>query len=358
MSRSPVNSSRVRRGQGSRRRVAPTPINITLKQIRAFVAVADTGSFTAAAVVVNSTQSSLSVLIRELEDIVGLLLFDRTTRKLALTDAGKEYLTHARRIIAEVEHAHLSTSELVGRKRGRIVVAAAPIIAAVLLPPVVERFHRTYPNISIVVEDIPPSEIAAGVVSGQFDCGLGVFNSNLEAVEVTPVMDERLLLICPAGHPLAAALEVKWADLRDLPIVAIKAGSDIRRELDIRLRVAGIVEPPVIEVRQMTSVLGMVAAGLGVAIWPSWATEFLDAFGVQAVPLVKPVVQLPLLVIHSKTRVLSPAASSFTGALIDGVRQSSAAAKEARYTQAETRRVIGARGKRRKNFDTLFRTGA
>lgn len=304
-----------------------TPLNVTLKQVRAFVAAADTGSLTTAAVVVNSTQSSLSVLIRELEEAIGLRLFDRTTRKLALTDAGQEYLVHARRILAEVEHAHLSTTELVARKRGRAVIAAPPIMAAALLPPIIAEFHRDYPNISIVIEDVPPSEIVPGVASGQIDCGIGVFGDTPEGVQATALFKERLLLVAQAGHQLLGRPTIRWADLRGQPIIAIKGSAHIRRELDIRLRLARVTDAPVIEVRQMLTVLGMVSAGLGVAIWPSWATLFLEPFGVQGRPLADSAPQLDIAVITPGNRGLSPAASSFYATLIANIGRSATEAE-------------------------------
>jgi len=290
-------------------------LNVTLKQVRAFVAAADTGSLTTAAVVVNSTQSSLSVLIRELEEAIGLRLFDRTTRRLALTDAGQEYLVHARRILAEVEHAHLSTTELVERKRGRVVIAAPPIMAAALLPAIIADFHQSYPNISIVIEDVPPSEIVPGVASGQIDCGIGVFGETPEGVNATAMFKERLLLVARVGHPLLGRPAIRWSDLTGQPIIAIKGAAHIRREMDIRLRLARVTDAPVLEVRQMLTVLGMVSAGLGVAVWPSWATLFLESFGVEARPLADSAPQLDVAFITPSSRGLSPAVSSFLAIL-------------------------------------------
>lgn len=287
------------------------PLNVTLKQIRAFVAAADTGSLTTAAVVVNSTQSSLSVLIRELEEAIGLRLFDRTTRKLVLTEAGQEYLVHAQRILIEVEHAHLSTTELVERKRGRVVIAAPPIMAAALLPEIIADYHRSYPNISIVVEDMPPAEIVPAVASGQIDCGIGVFGETPDGVKAVAVLKERMLIIAKAGNPLLARPTLRWSDLRGQPVVAIKGGAQIRREVDVRLRLARITEEPVIEVRQMLTVLGMVSAGLGVAVWPSWASMFLAPFGVEGRPLADAAPHLDVAVITPGNRGLSPAATSF-----------------------------------------------
>ena len=294
--------------------------NVTLKQIRAFVATVDAGSLTAAAVMVNSTQSSLSVLLRELEETIGLRLLDRTTRKLALTEAGEEYLVHARRIIPEFEHAHLSTIERAARGRGRVVVAAPPIMAAGLLPPIVAHFHRLYPRISMIVEDVPPGEIVPAVAAGQIDCGLGVFGDDLEGVQTTTLFKERMLLIAPAGHMLMRKDAVRWSELRGQPIIAIKGQARIRRELDIRLGLARITEGPEIEVHQMFTALGMVSAGLGVALWPSWGKRFLGSFGVDGRPLIDSTPELWLSVITPGSRGLSPAAASFLTILTDGIR--------------------------------------
>ena len=304
-------------------------LNVTLKQIRAFVATADTGSLTTAAVVVNSTQSSLSVLIRELEEAIGLRLFDRTTRKLALTEAGQEYLVHARRILAEVEHAHLSTSELVARKRGRVVIAAPPIMAAALLPKIIAEYHQTYPNIAIILEDVPPSEIIPGVASGQIDCGIGVFGEVPQGIKATAVLKERLLVIAPSGHALLRRAAIRWTDLRGHPIIAIKGTAHIRRELDIRLRLAHVVDAPVLEVRQMLTALGMVSAGLGVAIWPSWATLFLKPFAVEGRPLADSTSQMDVAVLTPGNRTLSPAANSFHAMLMANIGRIAAEAEPA-----------------------------
>ncbi|MFC0306003.1 LysR family transcriptional regulator [Rhizorhabdus histidinilytica] len=286
-------------------------MNVTLKQIRAFVAIVDTGSFTAAATAVNSTQSSLSVLMRELETAVGVRLLERTTRTVQLTEAGEEFMAHARRILIEVENALTSADELVARKRGRVTVAAPPVVAALMLPSVIARFRATYPNIVVMVEDITPQEIVARVASGQADCGLGTFAGELKDVHSRRLIDEELVLICPSTHPLAQRREIRSQDLRDVSIVGLAGSPDVRRSLDVRLRLAGVHVPPAIEVRQMFTSLGMVGAGLGVAIWPSWATRILPAFNVVARPLVDPPARFTISVITPARRTLSPATQSF-----------------------------------------------
>jgi DNA-binding transcriptional LysR family regulator len=192
-----------------------------------------------------------------------------------------------------------------------VVIAAPPIMAAALLPEIIADYHRSYPNISIVVEDMPPAEIVPAVASGQIDCGIGVFGDTPDGVKAVAVLKERMLIIAKAGNPLLARPTLRWSDLRGQPVVAIKGGAQIRREVDVRLRLARITEEPVIEVRQMLTVLGMVSAGLGVAVWPSWASMFLAPFGVEGRPLADAAPQLDVAVVTPSSRGLSPAATSF-----------------------------------------------
>ncbi len=300
-------------------------LNVSFKQMRAFVAIAECGSFTAASVQINSTQSSLSIMIRELEESLGVRLLDRTTRKVELTDAGEDFLLHARRVMAEVEQAVVSVSELAARKRGRVVVAMPPIMAATLLPPILRLYHKEYPNIAITVEDIPPDALVKRVTAGLIDCGVGMFNLGLEGVNIQPLIEERQLVIFPKGHPLGKQEQVRWADLRDLPMIGISKGTDIRREIDSQLRMVEIFEPPIIEVHQMLTLLGLVSAGLGVAAWPSWAVGFLEVFGVESRPLIKPITKLQISAITPMSRNLSPAAQAFVAILTEGLKPFEAA---------------------------------
>lgn len=286
-------------------------MNVTLKQIRGFTAVVESGSFTAAAELVNSTQSSLSVLIRNLETDLGVRLLDRTTRQVRLTEAGEEFLLHAQRIIAEVEHALSSTGDLAAKRRGRVSVAAPPLIATLLLPKIIACYRAQYPDITILVEDIPPQEIVARVAAGQVDCGIGSFPGEMDGIDRAPLLEENLVMICSKDHDLARLDKVRPQDLRGVPTVGLAGTPTVRRTLDVELRLAGIHTPPAVEVRHMFTSLGMVRAGLGIALWPSWATDVLPAFDTVARPFVGASSHFTLSLITAAHRSPSPAAESF-----------------------------------------------
>src|SRR4051812_23779186 len=148
-------------------------MNVTFRQLQAFAAVAAAGSFTRAAERLHVTQSAVSVLIRELEADLGIRLFDRTTRRVEITEAGIDFRAGAEKLIADMEHAVRHTHDLVERKRGRITVAAPPLLAAAFLPRTIQAFQRAYPGIRVALIDVPTDQIVSRVKSGEADLGVG-----------------------------------------------------------------------------------------------------------------------------------------------------------------------------------------
>lgn len=120
-------------------------MNVTLRQIHAFLAAADLGNFTRAAERLNMTQPALSLAIRELETELGIRLFDRTTRRVELTQVGAELSHSARKLIDDLELAMRNARDLAERKRGRIVVAAPPLLAAMILPGAIVDYRNCIP---------------------------------------------------------------------------------------------------------------------------------------------------------------------------------------------------------------------
>ena len=123
---------------------------VTLKQVTAFLAVADAGSFTSAAERLKIAQPALSQAVRELEAELGLRLFDRTTRRVELTVAGREFREATARVVGDLDFAIRNARDLASRRRGRIVVAAPPLLAANVLPSAIRDFARDYPDLSLI----------------------------------------------------------------------------------------------------------------------------------------------------------------------------------------------------------------
>ncbi|MDH7797480.1 MULTISPECIES: LysR family transcriptional regulator [unclassified Beijerinckia] len=295
-------------------------MNITLKQVRAFLEVAKLKSFTRASERLNATQSSLSVLIRELEAELETRLLDRTTRRVEITEAGLEFLPFAERILGVLGQGLEATRELTARRRGRVSIAASPLAAAALLPRAIARFQQLYPGINVVLEEFPPEQVSMRVADSLCDCGVGVFDTRDEGLTSEPVFQEQQMLLCPRKHPLAAKSEVRWSDLPNYPWIAVGAESAARRRLDRQFALAGISIQPSFEVRNMMTMLGLVDAGIGVAIWPSWAISLARSFDVEIRPLVRPKAVHIVSVAVPKGRIVSPAVEAFIETLKEHAR--------------------------------------
>ena len=215
-------------------------MSVTLKQIRAFVCVAQAGSFTTAASQLHLTQSAVSVLISELEAEFGLRLFDRTTRLVQLTDAGRDFYPVAEKILADLHNALLSSKELVAKKRGRVSIAATPLMASILLPKVIGEYTAMYPNISVTLQDSLAGLIQQKVRDGTADFGIGTFERAGRELIAEPFMADTLVLACPAGHPLAGKASVTWRALAGHPFISLTRDNSVGQLIRKCLADAGV----------------------------------------------------------------------------------------------------------------------
>src|SRR5215470_10915303 len=202
-------------------------MNVTLKQIQAFAAVAATSSFSRAAEQLNVPQSRISVLIRDLERELGLRLFDRTTRRTELTTAGREFQLHGEKLIADLKHAIDDARALGERRRGRLTVAAPPLIMEALIPRLLVPFKRDFPSVRVVMLDARTERIIEAVKTGEADIGIGTFAQDEEGIVRTRLVRDALLLFCHNKHPLASHKQLRWKDIAGLPIISLTSDSGV-----------------------------------------------------------------------------------------------------------------------------------
>ena len=292
-------------------------MNITLRQIRAFVAAAVHGRFVLAAQSVHITQSALSMLIRDLEKEMGVRLFDRHTRMLQLTEAGREFLPVAQKTLDDLEAALAINRDRVDLKRGRVAIASSTVLGATMLPWAISRFSARYPGIRMVLRDVPEQEIAHLVKAGAVDLGVGTaLDPDPELLE-TPLFEDRLMLLCAPNHALATRRTVAWRDLAAHPLVMLQAGSPLRQIVDRSLAAAGIRVAPAFEVAFSSTAISMVAAGLGVAPLPLNAREVSPKVRVKSLALERPIVPRRVAVFTRRETRLTPAAAAFRQFLDD-----------------------------------------
>ncbi|WP_245316507.1 LysR family transcriptional regulator [Mesorhizobium wenxiniae] len=288
-------------------------MRIALRHIEAFLAVAEHSNFSTASRNLNVAQPALSQAVKDLEAELGLRLFDRTTRRVELTAAGVEFQGSASKIMEDLEHAVQNVRDLAARRRGRIRVAAPPLLSSVILPQAIAAFHNDFPGITIELIDKGTEEIVASVAAGNADCGLGTFSPTDEGIERTLLMRDNLMLFCPEGHPVLEKAAVSWTDLRDLPLIALTRSSGIRLLVDMATEAAELSAKPAFEVSLITTALALVEAKLGVSVLPTYALAAARHYAVSARPLGNPVVTRDVVMIHASGRSISPAVVSFSG---------------------------------------------
>lgn len=304
-------------------------MNITLRQLYGFKAVADLGTFTAAAQRLKVAQPALSLNIRDLESELDARLFDRTTRRVELTAAGREFLQSVDKLIVDLERAVQNARDLADRKRGRLVVAAPPLLAALIVPGAVADYRKRFPSIEVSVIDAQPNIIVDKVRSGEADCGIGTFAEAEEGIRREVLFEDALMAWCPAQSQCARSSRLAWKDLPAGQLIAMTRDSRIRFLVDQAYQSIGQTVRPAYEVSHMTTAIMMVEAGLGVAVLPAYVWGFARAFNVVSKLLSEPEVRREVAIIEASGRSLSPAAEAFLtylgkrahAALPRGVRQ-------------------------------------
>lgn len=295
-------------------------MNVTLRQIRAFAAVARLGRFSLAAQHLHVTQSALSMLIRQLERELGLRLFDRHTRMVRLTEAGAEFLPVAEKTLGDLESAVTQSRNLATLRRGRVSVATSTVLAGTLLPWAVREFAARHPGIRCVVKDCAEEEIRHRVRVGDVDFGIGTALDPDPEVSEVPLIQDRLVALVGAKHPLADRREITWRELAAHPLIVLGAGSPLRAMVDRALADAGVRVEPAYEVSFSSTVISMVAAGLGVAALPVNARQVSPKVTVHARPLVRPTVPRRVCLFLRREVAATPAAGEFQAFLQTYVR--------------------------------------
>jgi len=285
-----------------------TLINITLKHLRGFVAVAEEGSYTRAAGRLFLTQSSLTATIQQIERSLGLTLFDRTTRRVALSREGGEFLPVAKRLLQDFDAAVRDIRSVAERQRGHVGVAAAPSVAALILPPIIAEFSARYPNITLAVRDGGSHSIQQRVLHSEVDFGITNKWSDDPGLEFKPLLRDRFHVVARVGHPLVRRRHATWKDIQAYPQIALTADTGIRAMLtSVGALPAG---EPLYQLSSTTALEALLRQGVGVSTLPALAAHLIASPRLASAPLVEPRVERELCIVTRRGRALSPAAQS------------------------------------------------
>lgn len=283
-------------------------MNVTLRQLRAFIAVADLGRFNLAANSLGLTQPAVSILIRELEAEMGVSLFDRHTRMVSLTAIGQEFLPQARKVLEDLELATRGVRDSAALKHGRVAVAASIVLAATIVPPLLARFLEQHPGVAVQLHDMAEERIRMALKGGQVDIAIGTLVDDDPEIKATPVICDRLMVTCRADHPFARLKQVRWLDLAKERLIVLAAENPLREIVErTMIRVAPAFRPSY-EVRFSTTAISMISAGMGISVLPENSRQLAPAVHVRTIELVEPRVTREISILQHRQRSLSPAA--------------------------------------------------
>lgn len=291
-------------------------MNVTLRQLRAFIAVAEALHFTRAADSLNLSQSSVSTLIRELEASLGLRLFDRHTRMLRLTQAGAEILPLARKAMADLDSVIGSSAQLKTLGRGRVSMAVASVQAALVMPGVIREYCIANPGVKVVLHDVAQDEVLEMVRAGEVDFGLGTASGSRHDLAARALWSEVFVAVLPPGHPFASKRELTWRDLKETPIIGPRPDNPVREQLDFALAREGVALTRLYEVSLPLTIVGMVEGGLGIGVMTTSMSRVVKALGLTFKEITKPVIKREVSLLFHPDRSLSPAAQTFRDLLV------------------------------------------
>ena len=283
-----------------------------VRGLEVFLSVAKHLNYTRAGEEINLSQPSVSVRIRQLENDLGVKLFEQLGKKVALTEAGRMLVPHARRVIAAIEDAKQSIDELQGLQRGSLRIGASTTPGMYLIPKTVAHFKDRYPRIEIHLGIRDTQQIEAGVISNEFDFGFVGGHLAGDEVAVVPWVTDELILIISPKHPLARKKLVNAKDLQKEKLILRETGSATRAAIISHLQKSDLRVEPIMEMENPESVKKAVQSGLGIAFISKFAVETeLKAKTLVALRVRDLDIHRELKIVYRKDKHLGRAANTF-----------------------------------------------
>lgn len=287
----------------------------TLRQIEAFVAVAELHSFSAAAERMGLTAQAVSQLVAELESILSFRLFDRTTRRVSLSSAGRDYLPAAQSVLRHAHAAETAADDVRNRAAGLVRVGAPLVLASTALPAAIRNYANHRPKVVVRIRDLAVDGLIDAVAASDVDMAIGPDRATGPEVASAPLFDSPWVLWCAPTHPLARLVQVRWRDLRGHAIVA--AGRDHERSV-AQMRLSAPEDErvtPVDVVENISTALGIAAQGLAATLAPAYVGVLATTFGLTMRRVMNPETVRKVCLYTPIGRGLSPAAEGFAAHL-------------------------------------------
>lgn len=283
-------------------------MNFDLNDLLAFKAVAELSSFRKGADSLHISQPAFSRRIEKLEEALGTRLLERTTRRVTLTAVGRDFDRQLRQILDALDTTLLGIRGVAATRMGEVTVACVPSAVNYFLTRVIALYHARYPKVRVKIIDASANEVLTSVSRSDADFGLNFMGAQEADLAFEPLFEERFVIACRRDHPLAKRKKVRWDELGKYDYISVGKASGNRLLLSQAL--SGVKDQPqtLYETQHVTTAIGLVEAGLGIAAVPAMAMPTGHHPLLVSVPLYEPVVNRKMGLIRRKSALLSPTA--------------------------------------------------
>lgn len=295
--------------------------DLSVRELQAAVAIAERGSFVAAARQLHMALPTLSRVIKRLEKTLGVLLFERSTRRVTITSAGSSFVAVAQRLLSDLQLSLTDLGDVAAEQRGQVVVSAFPVFAQEILPAVLKKYLDTRPDIQLHLHTGRFPEVLQHVSSGVSDFGVAYLGTLPESIHRINLWREPLFVVVPQDHPFgrSAKAHVTLADLSRTPLVSLPPETHTRRFVDGAAAAQGISLRHSVIVPTFLDILNHVSAGVGSGIVPAGLMSDRFLTNLKVLSLKRPPLSLTVGLIALKKRHLSPAALALMRMLLESV---------------------------------------
>ena len=290
---------------------------IDFADLVAFKALAETQSFSTAARLIPISQSAFSRRIEKLENRLDAKLVERTTRRVTLTAVGRDFYRNISRIITDLDSTVLGVKGVADPIFNEVTVACVPSAVNYFASDVIRKFNKDHPNTRVRLVDSSSNDVLLTIARGDADFGVNFVGSLDTEVEFEPLLEEEFVVACLREHQLAGRESVTWAEITEFPYIGPGKESGNRLIIDQTLASAGIKMNSLFETQHQTTMIGLVEAGLGIAVVPSMAMPRREHPLLVSVSLKKPVISRVVGLIKKRGKTITGVAQELYMAFLE-----------------------------------------
>ncbi|WP_141529515.1 LysR family transcriptional regulator, partial [Bacillus sp. AFS001701] len=285
-----------------------------LRELEYFIAICEELHFTRAAEKLGISQPALSRQMRALEDRLGVRLFDRLGKKIAITEAGKILQEESEKIFSNIKYIYEQIGELQKVKRGKLIIGAMSEELSQLASVIFLEIHRMHPYLQMKI--IMSDNIEDRVIQNEIDIALTHMPLENEQLTNIPLYNEEFYLVVPFDHHLAEREKVDFEEIKDIQLVLSPKNHNCRKLIDDTATSMGFVFKPIIELTDVNSILSIVKAGIGATILPNTLLTSENSETLKVIKIVNPVITKEIAIVHHKEKYIGSAARNFIDLLV------------------------------------------